>query len=228
MVRNRITALIFRSISFTLILTGLMSMLGITSGRLSLSVLMFYTGQSNLLALILFGLLITLTIKGVSENGTSGSAGYLARFEMICAVDLLLTLVVFWVMLAPGISGSGKGSYSLWTYENMAVHLITPLLCLADYILFSKPGHLKYRDVYLVTVFPFAYMVFSSAAGLAGYVYWTGSDGLPVRFPYFFYDFDRIGAASILYIGILTIFFIAVSHGLYFIDKKIRKPVNQK
>lgn len=225
MVRSRIAALLFRSAGFLLILSGLLSMLGILSGNLRPSTLMFYTGQSNLLALILFGLLIFFTVKDLAAKGPSGSAGYLARFEMICSVNLLLTLAVYWIMLAPGISGLEDGSYSFWNFENLAVHLITPLLCITDYILFTPSGHLKYRDVYLVTVFPFIYMAFSSIAGLAGYVYWNGSDGLPVRFPYFFYDFDRIGTKSIVYIGILVIFFLALSHGLYLFDKKIKKPV---
>jgi len=114
--------------------------------------------------------------------------------------------------------------YSLWSFDNLAVHAITPLLCLLDYILFTQPRHLKYQDVYYVCIFPLAYLVGTSIAGLSGYIYFVSQvDGLPVRFPYFFYDFDRIGMVSLAYIGAMIVFFLLVGHGLYYIDRK-RKP----
>jgi len=47
-----------------------------------------------------------------------------------------------------------------------------------------------------------------------------------VRFPYFFYDFDRIGAVSLVYIGALLVFFLMLGHIFYLFDRKIRKKVS--
>jgi hypothetical protein len=68
-------------------------------------------------------------------------------------------------------------------------------------------------------------MVGSSLAGLLGYVYRVNPDSTPVRFPYFFYDFDQIGAQSFLYIGALIVFFLLLSHGFYWLDQKVKKPI---
>ncbi|MDR1953038.1 MAG: Pr6Pr family membrane protein [Clostridiales Family XIII bacterium] len=225
MIHNRVVALGFRIGCFVLIFLGLAIELNIFHGGMSFAAFMYYTTQSNLLALILFAVLICRTAKGLLQDGKIGKTGYFARFEMVCAVDLLLTLVVFWTLLVPFMTDD----FPLWSFGNLSVHLIAPLLCLIDYILFTDARHLKYRDVYLVVIYPLLYMAFSSAAGLLGYVYrQSAEDGAPVRFPYFFFDFDRIGVQSILYIGALLIVFLLLSHGLYFLDRRVHKPTCQR
>ena len=67
-------------------------------------------------------------------------------------------------------------------------------------------------------------MAASSIAGLLGYVYFiSAADGLPVRFPYFFYDFDRIGILSLAYIGAMVAFFLLAGHAFYYVDRRLRK-----
>ncbi len=224
MIKNRMGALAFRAGCFVFALAGLLSQLGVFRGKWGWGSFMYYTIQSNLLAVALFALLTIGTWRGLREDGRSGSAGYFARFEMICTVDLLLTFFVYWILLAP-TSFSMDGGYSLWTFDNIAVHAVTPLLCLLDYVLFTQPRHLKYLDTYLVCVYPLFYVAFTSVAGLLGYVYYTASaDGMPVRFPYFFFDFDRIGIGALAYIAVLLGIFIMLSHLFYFVDAKLRKP----
>ena len=187
---------------------------------------MFYTIQSNLLAIILFAFLAVRTGMSLRE-GVHGSAGWHTRLGMVCAVDLLVTLVVFWVLLVPEVPAS-----YLWTFDNIAVHTVTPLLCLFDFILFSEARKLKYRDVYYVCIYPLGYVVFTTIAGLAGYVYYFSStfsspassqiEITAVRFPYFFLDFDRLGLMAFAYIGAILVFFLILSHAIFFIDRKIR------
>ncbi|MFV0412703.1 MAG: Pr6Pr family membrane protein [Oscillospiraceae bacterium] len=224
MVRNRRFALVFRVGAFLFSLLGLLSHLGIFSGKLSLGILMYYTVQSNILGVVMFAVLALYTARGLRKEGAKGSAGYLPRFEMVCVIDLLLTLLVYWVMLAPQ-SFSMTSSYSLFSFDNLAVHLITPLLCMADYVLFTESGHLRYADVWAVLIFPLFYVAFSSAAGFLGYVYRVRENGVPVRFPYFFIDYDQVGVFAVAYIGGLFAFFLLLSHLLYCLDKKVKKPV---
>lgn len=224
MIHNRLVALFYRVGCFLFALFGLLSVMNIFSGRFNLAITAYYTIQSNFLAVILFAVLIFGTAKGLKQDGMIGRTGYYARFEMVCVIDLLLTLVVYWLMLAPSFFSMG-GSFFLASFGNLAAHLITPLLCLMDYILFTDSGHLLYRDVYFVLIYPLAYVVLTSAAGLLGYVYSVNNDGTPARFPYFFYNFDQIGALAMLYIGALVLFFLLLSHGFYWFDKKVKKPV---
>jgi hypothetical protein len=224
MIHDRVVALIFRIACLTFTFAGLMSVVRLLDG-LDFSILMYYTIQSNLLALVLFGLLTVRTVTGLRQDGRTGKTGYYPRFEMVVVIDLLVTLIVYWALLAPAAISTGVEFSSLLTFSNIALHLITPLLCVIDYFLFTDSGHLKYKDIYFVLIFPLAYLALTSTAGFMGYVYRIAADGSPVRFPYFFYDYDRIGAAAFLYIGGLILFFLLLSHGLYFFDQKVQKPV---
>jgi len=219
MIKNRAIALTFRSIALIIAAAGFLDMLGTFSGELRLGTLMFYTMQSNMLAIALFAMLLIRTAIGL-RDGKTGSAGYFARFEMICVNNIMLTFLVYWLLLAP-ILFTMVEEYSMWTFDNLAVHAFTPLLCLLDYILFTQPRHLKYRDIYYICIFPLAYTAATSIAGLLGYVYFiSAADGLPVRFPYFFYDFDRIGFLSLAYIGAMVIFFLLAGHVFYYVDRR--------
>ncbi len=225
MIQDRRFAFVFRLCSFLFAVIGLMSHVGIFRGVFLSGAFMYYTIQSNLLAIILFGILTTRTVKGLRE-GVKGHADWYPRLGMIVAVDLLVTFCVFWGLLMP----QGMDPGYLLSFDNIAVHTITPLLCLLDYVLFSRSRSLKYRDVYYVCIFPLCYVAFSTIAGFAGYVFrYTAGSGLnimestPVRFPYFFMDFDALGMIAFAYIGATLAFFLVLSHVIYFIDHKVRK-----
>ena len=222
MIKDKRFAIVFRSASLLFALAGFLSMLGFFQGVVHRGILVYYTMQSNVLGIILFAMLTAHTAIGL-RRGSADSAGYFSRFEMVCVIDIMLTFVVFWVLLAPNLF-TMVNEYNLWSFDNLAVHGITPLLCLIDYILFTQPRHLKYRDVYFVVIYPLVYLAGTSIAGLLGYVYSLSPvDGKPVRFPYFFYDFDRLGAAAIAYVAALVVFFLIIAHGFYLVDAKLRK-----
>ena len=214
-------ALIFRITSLIIAAAGLLDLLGVFQGRFYSGVLYYYTAQSNILAIVLFGMLSVRTLTGFRKDNEK-NACYFPRFSMICTIDVLLTFIVFWILLVPQLAGT----FPLWTFSNLAVHAFTPLLCLVDYILFAEPRRLKYRDVYYVTIFPLCYVVISSIIGLSGHIYGIASDGLPVRFPYFFFDFDRLGLMSLAYIGGIVLFILIISHFFYYFShrKKAIEP----
>ena len=227
MIQDRRFALYFRLCAFLFAVAGLLKQIGVFGGTINFSSFMYYTIQSNLLAILFFAYLTIRTAKGLQE-GRKGNVGWYSRLGMVCAVDLLVTLIVFWALLAP----QDIDPNYLWTFENIAVHTITPLLCLLDYIFFSNNHSLKYRDVYYVCIFPMCYVIFTSIAGLMGYVYYyvgVVSDpfssyikSVPVRFPYFFLDYDRLGMMALIYIGVILVFFLLLSHIIYWIDHKAR------
>jgi hypothetical protein len=224
MIKDRRIAIAFRLIFFTIILIGLILQMNVFGGGDPLLRLMYYTIQSNILALFMFGLLLIKTIWCYVREGKFGETGFFARFEMVCVIDLLLTLLVYWVLLAPGAFSMGN-EFAVFTFANISVHLLAPLFCLMDYILFPESGHLKYRDVYAILIFPFIYLAFTSAVGFMGYVYMVSSDGRLIHFPYYFYDYDEVGLKAFLYIGVLVIIFLLLAHVIYWVDKKLKKPL---
>ena len=229
MISNKYFALYFRIFAFLFATIGILRQTGILFGIFSIRPFMYYTVQSNVLAIFLFTILIYKTIIAIREKSYD-SVGYYPRLSMICSVYLLVTLIVFWALLVPQLD---LGMDYLLSFENLAVHLITPLLCLLDYIMFTEARKLKYRDVYYVCIFPVIYVIFSIGAGLVGYVYGyervSGSpfssyiELVPVRVPYFFLDFDRLGLMVIIYCTGILAFFLLLSHIIYWIDHKVRK-----
>ena len=230
MIQNKRFALAYRTCAVLFAAIGLLKQIGAFEGKVNFGSFMFYTIQSNLLAVILFAFLVIRTGQSL-RKGLQGGAGRDTRLGMVCAVDLLVTMVVFWVLLAPEVSVA-----YLWTFDNIAVHAVTPLLCLFDYILFSEPQRLKYQDVYYVCIYPIFYVVFTSIAGFAGYAYSFSStfsgpntghiDVTPVRFPYFFLDFDRLGLAVIVYTAAILALLIVLSHIIFILSRRFR-PISQ-
>ena len=102
MIKNKCIAIVFRTASLVYAIIGLLSMMGVFRGAMRPGVLAYYTMQSNILAIAMFLMLTVRTASGLRKGGT-GSAGYFARFEMVCVVDILLTFVVYWVLLAPNL-----------------------------------------------------------------------------------------------------------------------------
>ena len=227
MVTNKRVALVFRLCSMVFALLGILKQSGVFTGEFGFGGFMYYTLQSNLLAVVFFAFLSVRTWKSL-RDGLRGSVGWHSRLGMVCAVDLLVTMIIFWTLLARVVP---RGY--LWSFENLAVHTITPLLCLLDYVFFSEPRRLKYRDVYYVCIFPLSYVVFSTIAGLMGYVYYFTSEfgdvsssaalSVPVKVPYFFLDYERLGILVVAFIAGTLVFFLLLSHIIFFIDQKLRK-----
>lgn len=218
MLQNKHIALVTRTASAIFALVGILAMGGLFRGAWQWSSFMFYTTLSNALAFVMFVYLAFATAASIRRDGDYGPLRRGAGFEMVCMADIILTFVVYWVLLAPKFPAEGR-----WQFDNLAVHGVTPLLCVADYVLYTPPDSLKYRDVYGVIIFPLLYFAGTSFAGFAGYVYSREPSGQAVRFPYFFLDYDRIGAMVFVNVAIMLLVFLALSHALYFLNRKSRK-----
>ncbi|VEU79826.1 Pr6Pr family membrane protein [Haploplasma axanthum] len=211
-------ALTYRVIGFVIALTGVLVHLGIFSGSISFGTLLYYTVQSNIVVLVFFGYLIYKTVNTLKNNEQETS--FKPRIQFIFVIDILLTFIVFWVLLAPEAI---KSNYPLWTYSNLSVHAITPILFLIDYLVFSDRGHLVLKDIYYVLIFPLSYVFYTSIIGLSGFIFGYDSNKVPVHYPYFFMDYDRVGLMSLAYIVGLVIIFLGISYLFYLNDKKRSK-----
>ena len=165
MIKKKKFALVFRLIAVLFTLYALMRQFGVFQPQFDFEAIIYYTIQSNGLALVMFTMLAVRTERDLGSV-QHGTAGYFTRFRMICTVNLALTFIIFWALLAPTLP-----FWYLLSFNNLSIHAIVPLLCLFDYILFSEAGRLKYKDVYLTTAFPLAYIAFTLVAGFSGYDY---------------------------------------------------------
>lgn len=223
MIYDRRIALVVRVCFTLIILIGLLSYTGVFEGAFRPGELMYYTIQSNILALVLFAGLSIRTVVGFRREGTKGSSSYAPRFEMVCSINLLLTALVYWILLVPAAFTMGATD-TLFSFGNLMVHLVTPLSCLVDWILFARRRVLKFRDTLYVLIFPYCYILFSAIAGALGYVYRYTSSGQAMHAPYPFLEWETLGAQVFLFIAGLSLFFFGMSCLLYLFDRKVKKP----
>ncbi|MDR0446061.1 MAG: Pr6Pr family membrane protein [Oscillospiraceae bacterium] len=202
MKNNRGIALGYRAVAFLLCLAGILETLGVFRGAVWWTGLLYYTVQSNILVLLMLGALLVKTALAVRRDGLNGSSSFFERLSAIITLAITVTFVLYWALLAPLMMGPG-----LIAFGNLQVHGITPLLMLIDYFMFTKPGKLKKYDPLLFAAVPLAYFIQATIIGF------TSSKPLffGSRFPYFFIDFDQIGAGVFIYVGVITVVFLAAA-----------------
>jgi len=219
MIKNRIFALCFRVAAFLVCLSGVVVNIGVFKGAFEGVSLLYYTIQSNLLVIILLGVLIFKTAKDLQKEGKEGSCSYYPRISAGVLICVMFTFVVFWAILAPN---AGERASYLGTFINLSVHLMCPLLMLTDYILFTVRGKLKKRDPFIFSIVPLVYFIQATILGLAGVNYQLPMDEEAKRFPYFFMDYFVLGWLVALFVVIAFALFLGLAYLLWFIDKRLR------
>lgn len=220
-VKDRLFALIYRLVAGVITLMGILATVGVFGGLSDgATTFLYYTIQSNILAL---GLFVYLAIKSgydLVKHGRYGNSGYVPRLEAMVMIAITLTMCVFWGMLAPT---AGEIWGYLTSFGNLSVHTFAPILTIVDYLIFTEPGHLKKRDPWLCLIIPYAYFIMSTILGFSGAVTYTGFGGEATRFPYFFIDFDQQGWFVALWVALLSAVFVGLMYLILHFDKKIKK-----
>lgn len=223
MIKNRIFALSFRCAAFLICLFGILLNTGVFQSKFYGVILLYYTVQSNILALILFGALIFKTAMSLKNKGVKGNSGFFPQISSGVTVCIMFTFVVFWCVLAPFASEEDRAF--IMTYNNLSVHCIAPLLTLADYVMFSEGGKLKKKDPFIFASVPVIYLLITLIIGFSGaVVYQIPGFERSGSFPYFFLDYYAVGLWIFLYIAGLTLFYIGMGYLMLLIDGKRKKP----
>jgi hypothetical protein len=172
----------------------------------SYSGFLYYTVLSNIVVLAMFVLLL------VKPKMT------FPRLQAGTLLCIMLTFLVFWCILVPTVNIK----YVL-SYESLGVHFITPLLFLADYIMFCERGRIKKYDPLLFAVVPLTYAVLATILGFCGVEFSKTADGKVMHFPYFFMDFYTLGVWAVGYIILICIIYFGMGYALYWTDNKIKE-----
>ncbi|MCL2861473.1 MAG: Pr6Pr family membrane protein [Firmicutes bacterium] len=224
--KNRIFALCFRVIAFSVCLFGILWRIGIFFGYFHGVIFLYFTLQTNIAVTVLFGYLIVKTAISLKKEGINGCNEFNPRISVAIMIAITFVLIGFWMVLAPaGAREFPDRTYLLGSFDNLSVHLIAPLLMLADYAMFSKGGQLKGRDPFLFLIIPVLYTISVMILGATRtVVFYTPGLTYPSYFPYFFMDFNEIGLLMIPFMVAMTAFYLGLGLFLRFIDKKrVRK-----
>lgn len=184
----------------------------------------FYTIQSNILVLITQIILLIATFFSEKLKGKVQTV--LSILKYMTTVAITITLVVFWVLLAPYMEQE-----TLLSFSCIMVHFVIPLGMIADYLCGDAEKFIKKKDILYSLIPPICYLIFCFVRANVSDVRLTGGS----RFPYWFLDIDQFGwvgnenGIGVLYwIIILAIFVLILGWSLYFVKTKINRARSLK
>ena len=200
-----------------LALAGILLQMGVLDGRLNLSLLRFFTVQSNTLAAAYF-LWAGLWLLTKGEGKRTRWAHVL---KGIVTMNLTVTMLVAHFLLGGFPTAGGVLGASLWI-----VHYIVPLLTLLDWVLFDDKGRVTGREPVLWLIFPYLYLAFVTAAvGLGASLGYDGSS----RYPYPFLDVQKLGLGTVAgTVAVLTAGFLLLGYVFWALDRVAERVVRRR
>lgn len=142
------------------------------------SLFMYFTTQSN----IVMAIVALMCLVGMARLHSDSAC--LGRFLSLCSlmstVAITVTGVVFCFVLAPTMGHP-------FANESIYVHVFTPILSVADYILCRRYLRLKASDCLYGIVLPLSYLGYASL----GYVLDWSFNSRGLNYPYFFMNWGN-------------------------------------
>ena len=211
-VGDRRAALAFRVLAVLVIALGVTRLLGIGDPPISPSSLLFYTMQSNILCLIWMVVLVVRTVRDLRRDGHRGWSTSSPRFGGAVMQAITVTMLIYLVVLLP----QSEPGYVPFTLTDTLVHVVTPVLLILDWALFSPKGRFRGWDPLLWAALPYLYLLFAFGFGALGGEFSPGKS-----FPYPFMDITSLGLSGVaIWIAALTVALIAVGY-LYVLADRI-------
>ncbi|MDA3932096.1 MAG: Pr6Pr family membrane protein [Tenericutes bacterium] len=188
-----------------IISSGLGVFLNLVQENFSLNALTYFTHQANLLVFIVYTVFLFYDKK------------YKQTFITIlyqAVVAIVLTSLVYHVMLRPIMSDPSFTENGL---INLLAHTITPILVVAERVLFSTKGVLQRKQPILWLSFPMYYFVFTIVYASLGGVFRKGTE-YESKYPYFFLNFKENGIGYFLVVVTLV---LIIGYSTYFLNRRI-------
>lgn len=194
----------------------------------------YFTNLSNILIDIVLFVFLVLDIKLLlSKESRDNKKNGLYILKYMATISITITFVIYLTLLAPTNKLGFINAYLNHNAGSLCLHLITPLLAIADFFLFDY----KYRSNKAHAVFaaipPLVYVVFVVIAASCG-MRWGDNMYAPYNFMnfgaetgWFGFDLSLLGSKTLgvgvaYMIVVLLIIFIGIGE-LYLIIKNKRR-----
>ena len=221
MIKNRTAQLIFQTIYCTLGLVGCIASLGIFDNIKNIR-WDFYVHFTNISNFFCIGVMFTALIQTVKKKEDSFvTAVPLNKF--IGMLGILLTFLVFNIMLA---GAEGRDPQANWRVGSLLFHVLLPIMYIADWFLFYERKKTKWYYPINSIGFPLAYVIFLLIQAIIldfDSSILIPTTTTPLIYPYFFVNIETQGFAVLMWIGILSVAFVAVGYLFYGLDRLIIK-----
>ena len=222
MIKNRTAQLIFYTVYCTLGLVGTIASLGIFDNINTIR-WDFYVHFTNISNFLCIGVMLAALIQTVKKKEDS-YVTVAPVIKFIGMLGILLTFLVFNIMLA---GAEGRDPQANWRIGSLLFHVLLPILYIADWFLFRERKKCRWFYPIASIAFPISYVIFLLIQALIlkfDSSILIPTTTTPLIYPYFFVNLDNLGVPGVLmWIGILTVAFVAVGYLFFALDKIGRK-----
>lgn len=219
MIKSRTAQLVYLSMAVAIGLIGLAACVGLFQYKFSWDFYIHFTNISNIFCV---GVLIVELIQTIRKKEDSYISAC-PTLKLCGVLAILMTFVVFNFMLAPT-----REMYRNFTINSISLHVLIPILFIADWFLFYERGKLSWKTPLASVLFPFTYMVFvyvhAAAWGFDASIKNMGGVD-PLIYPYFFLNLETYGVDGVaLWMLAFLVVFVSVGFIFFGLDKLIKSP----
>ena len=233
MIKNRTTQLIFQTIYCTLGLVGCIACLGIFDDIKNIR-WDFYVHFTNISNFLCIGVMVTAFIQTIRKKEDSYVSA-VPMLKFIGVLGILLTFLVFNIMLA---GQEGRNPQLNWRIGSLLFHVVLPIMYIADWFLFYERKKCRWFYPLTSIAFPLGYVSFlliqAIILGFDSSIKTLGGENpAPLIYPYFFVNpeskfifnsnIQQGWPGVLMWVGIISVAFIAMGFMFYGLDKIGRK-----
>ncbi|WP_051224234.1 Pr6Pr family membrane protein [Pseudoclavibacter soli] len=209
LIASRPASAVYKSLLSLIGWVSIIATTGLLDGRASWSALEMFTTQSNILCTLYF---TVATVRLWAGRDAVGQP-FAPVVKGIATMAVTITFLVAWLVLHMSVSFGSAADASL-----LGLHVVVPLMAVADWVLFDAPGRLRWRDALLWLIAPMLYLVEfavvlaaggslgggagiapdGAGAGAAGAAGAAGGMARTSRAPYPFLDVDSLGVGQVV------------------------------
>ncbi len=185
---------------------------GLFTGKPETSFPFMFTNISNIAVALYFWCAAIAILRGRADGHTP----WHPKLKYALMLAITVTWLVAHFMLNWGMVFLGGTFHP----DMLVLHYVVPMCTIADWLLFDSKGHMEWKDPLTWPLFPLCYLVYVAICVLGFGVSVLGEES---RWPYFFVNFDVLGAAAFGYIAVLLVAFVLLGFVYVAIDKRLAK-----
>lgn len=208
LIRTKRYSVAFKVIISFFAVVGITLQTGLWEGDFNGRIFRMFTNISNLVCGIYF--LYSAAVIALDKRRGGGESP-LPLFKGICTMSITLTGIV-----AAAVIASEFDLHTAGGIATVILHIITPILIMADWLIFDTKGRFKSTAPLWWLTAPYLYFVFIMITSRL----MDKNDSM--RFPYPFLDYEQMGIPLlILVVAVMTFFYTLIGYLCFFIDRKM-------
>jgi hypothetical protein len=117
-------------------------------------------------------------------------------------------------------------TYQIYSIKDIFIHFLSPIIIVADYLLFDEKGLFEYRDAFSFMYYLLIYFVYLIAYELLGGRFIVS--GVETIYPYFFLNIEKQGIwVTLLVILMIGFVFTGFGLALVWVDQILKRPIKK-